>query len=303
MGSGAAGRGERDEELLAAAGVALARGDWAAARDAYRQMLEGGEHAAVLEGLAFASWWLQDDTTTIDCRRRAFRLYLEADDRVSAARVAVSLAKDHVLRGEHSVANGWVGRARRLLAEAGPVAEAGWLGIVRAHIALYADRDPPQARRLVREAIAVGRAVGSRDVEMLGLAYEGLGLVSDGLADEGMRRLDESTTAAISGELSGVDEAGTNARVRQGRLDEAGVPALHPRPGVHRGAPGHQRPHRRAPRLQHLPEARLGGERRPRGRGRDRPPARPGLAAPPAAACAHGGSYVSARMPPGPAPG
>jgi hypothetical protein len=89
---------------------------------------------------------------------------------VSAARVAISLARDHILRGEHSVANGWVGRARRLLAEAGPVAEAGWLGIVRTHIALYADRDPPQARRLAGEAVAVGRAVGSRDVEMQALA-------------------------------------------------------------------------------------------------------------------------------------
>jgi tetratricopeptide (TPR) repeat protein len=91
------------------------------------------------------------------------------------------------------------------------VAEAGWLGIVRAHIALYADRNPPQARRLAAAAVAAGRAVGSRDVEMQALAYEGLGLVSEGLVAEGMRKLDESSTAAISGELSGVDEAGTIA--------------------------------------------------------------------------------------------
>jgi hypothetical protein len=56
MGSGASGRGERDEELLALAGAALGRGDWAGARDAYRQVLEGGESAAVLEGLAYACW-------------------------------------------------------------------------------------------------------------------------------------------------------------------------------------------------------------------------------------------------------
>jgi hypothetical protein len=184
MGSGASGRGERGEELLALAGAALGRGDWAGARDAYRQVLEGGESAAVLEGLAYACWWLQEDATTVDCRRRAFRLYLDADDKVSAARVAISLARDRILRGEHSVANGWVGRARRLLAEAGPVAEAGWLGIVRTHIALYADRDPPQARRLAGEAVAVGRAVGSRDVEMQARAYEGLALVSEGLVAE-----------------------------------------------------------------------------------------------------------------------
>jgi hypothetical protein len=52
-------------------------------------VLEGGESAAVPEGLAHACWWLQEDATTVDCRRRAFRLYLDADDKVSAARVAI----------------------------------------------------------------------------------------------------------------------------------------------------------------------------------------------------------------------
>jgi hypothetical protein len=62
-----------------------------------------------------------------------------------------------------------------------------------------------------RDAVVIGQAIGSRDVEMLALAYEGLALVSDRLVAEGMGRLDESATAAISGELRGVDEAGTIA--------------------------------------------------------------------------------------------
>jgi tetratricopeptide repeat protein len=89
--------------------------------------------------------------------------------------------------------------------------ESGWLTIVKAHIALYADRDPPQARRHAQAGVAIGQAIGSREVEMLALAYEGLALVSDGLVTEGMGKLDESSTAAISGELRGVDEAGTIA--------------------------------------------------------------------------------------------
>jgi hypothetical protein len=81
--------------------------------------------------------------------------------------------------------------------------ESGWLTIVKAHIALYADRDPPQARRHAQARVAIGQAIGSREVEMLALAYEGLALVSDGLVTEGMGKLDESSTAAISGELRG----------------------------------------------------------------------------------------------------
>jgi DNA-binding NarL/FixJ family response regulator len=200
-----------DEDMLALAAASLQRGDWADARDAYQRALAAGEDAATLEGLAYACWWLQDDVTTIDSRRRAFRLYLEAGDPVSAARVAISLARDHILHGERAVANGWVGRAERLLAEAGPLAESGWLSIVKAHIALYADRDLPLARRRAQDAIALGQAIGSREVEMLALAYEGLALVSDGLVAEGMAKLDASSTAAISGELQGVDEAGTIA--------------------------------------------------------------------------------------------
>jgi DNA-binding CsgD family transcriptional regulator len=212
MESGGTGLSEPiGEDLLGTGAAALGRGDWAGARDAYRRALEVEETAAALEALAYASWWLRDDMAAVDARRRAFRLYLDAGDRVSAARIAIALARDHILRGDRSVTNGWVGRAQRLLAEAGPVLEAGWLAVVRAHVALYADLDPFQARRHAEEALAVGRAMGSRDVEMTGLAYEGLALVSGGLVAEGMEKLDESTTAAMSGELRGVDEAGTIA--------------------------------------------------------------------------------------------
>jgi LuxR family transcriptional regulator, maltose regulon positive regulatory protein len=211
MDSGGTGLGGRVEDLLALATAALGRGDWAGARDAYQQALAVGETAATLEGLAHACWWLRDDVTTIDSHRKAFRLYLEAGDQLSAARVAISLARDHILQGERSIANGWVARAERLLADAGPSGESAWLWIIKAHIALYADRDPPRARRQAQNAVAIGHAIGNRDVEMLALAYEGLALVSDGLVAEGMSKLDESSTAAISGELRGVDEAGTIA--------------------------------------------------------------------------------------------
>jgi LuxR family transcriptional regulator, maltose regulon positive regulatory protein len=203
MDSGGTELGERVEDLLALAVAALGRGDWAGARHAYQRALEVGESAATLEGLAYACWWLRDDVATVDSRRRAFRLYLDAGDPVSAARVAISLARDHILHGERAVANGWVGRAQHLLAEVGPGVESGWLSIVKAHIALYADRDPPKARRLAQDAVAIGQAIGDRDVAMLALAYEGLALVSDGLVAEGMSKLDESSTAAISGELRG----------------------------------------------------------------------------------------------------
>lgn len=199
------------DELLSQGMAALGSGDWSGARDAFRSSLSLQETASGLEGFAAASWWLRDGTSTIDSRRKAFRLYLDDDDRVSAARVAVTLVWDRILKGERSVANGWVGRAESLLADLGPVEESGWLTIVKAHIALLADRDPPEAHRLAQEATALGRAVGNRDVEMLALAYEGFALVSGGQVAEGMGKLDESTTAAMTGEMDGVNSTATVA--------------------------------------------------------------------------------------------
>ena len=120
---GGTGLGERAEDLLALAAAALERGDWADARDAYQLALAVGEDAATLEGLAYACWWLRDDAITIDSRRKAFRLYLDAGDTVSAARIAISLARDHILQGERSVANGWVLAAELTLS---PTHTAAW---------------------------------------------------------------------------------------------------------------------------------------------------------------------------------
>lgn len=61
--------------------------------------------------------------------------------------------------------------------------------------------DLDTARRLASDAVEQGRRFGLIDMEMLGLAVEGLALVSEGSVAEGMQRLDEATTAGIAGEL------------------------------------------------------------------------------------------------------
>ena len=46
--------------LLTAGGVALAAGDWVAARDAFGELVGRGETAEGLAGLGTAHWWLGD---------------------------------------------------------------------------------------------------------------------------------------------------------------------------------------------------------------------------------------------------
>jgi hypothetical protein len=119
----------RPPECLAG-DAALARSAWADARDAFEAALRIRETPETLEGLGMAAWWLDLADVVFDVRERAYRLYLERDDRAAAARVAVWLAWDcYAFRGENAVANGWLQRARRLLEGQPACSERAWLEI------------------------------------------------------------------------------------------------------------------------------------------------------------------------------
>jgi LuxR family maltose regulon positive regulatory protein len=186
---------------------ALSRGAWEEARAAFEATLGQGETAEALEGLGLAAWWLDDAGTTFEARERAYRVFAERGDRRGAARVATAIAWDYeTFRGELAVANGWLQRARRQLEGLEQSPEHGWLALREGEIALHSDTG--EARRLAAEGAAVGRELGSLDLEMTGLALEGLTLVSEGEVQEGMRLLDEATTAAVSGEMTDLNAIG-----------------------------------------------------------------------------------------------
>ncbi len=188
--------------------AALNRGAWDAARQAFEAVLEETETAEALEGLGWALFWLDRTEEALDIREKAFRLYREQGNQRSAARMAYGLAVDCIdLRGE-APASGWLDRARRLLEGLEPGAEHGWLALWEGHFALMYRRDSATARESGQVALEVGRQLGLIDLEMLALALEGLVLVADGSVDAGMRRLDEATAAALTGEMEALDAVG-----------------------------------------------------------------------------------------------
>ena len=188
---------------LVAGNQALMRGDWALARSSFATSLQDGETPEALEGLASAAWWLSDVGAVFDARARAYALYSRRGDRRGAGRVAVALAGDYLhFRCEIAVARGWFRRAHRLLDGLGAIPERAWLLIWDGDLGLLAGEEPSRVRELVREAGAIGRSLGSLDIEMPALALEGLSLVVAGQLAEGMARLDEATAAAVSGDLT-----------------------------------------------------------------------------------------------------
>jgi LuxR family transcriptional regulator, maltose regulon positive regulatory protein len=180
----------------------LAEGRWAAALGCFECAVAATETPEALEGLSWAAWWLDDADGVFAARDRAYRLYKRRGDRAGAARMATWLACDELdFHGAFAVASGWLGRARALLGELDLGPEHGWLAFFEGFLA-GGSGDASRALELAREAAAIGRRLGVPDVEMLGLALEGATLVSRCEVEQGMRRLDEATAAALEGEAT-----------------------------------------------------------------------------------------------------
>ncbi|MDX6647116.1 MAG: family transcriptional regulator, regulator of embCAB operon, partial [Miltoncostaeaceae bacterium] len=195
---------------LATARAALAEGRWQAARALFEDALGDGRSPEALEGLGMAARWLGDGAAALEAHEAAYRGYRQAGEGLAAARVATALALEyHAFRSEHAVASGWMERAARLLADAAPAAEHGWLALWRGHVDLQVRKDPAASLLRSAEGARIARALGSIDLEMLALAQEGLAMVSEGSVAEGMRRLDEAAAAATAGELSDLDAIAT----------------------------------------------------------------------------------------------
>jgi DNA-binding CsgD family transcriptional regulator len=187
-------------QLAEAAGEALAAADWESARHLFSEALVQDETPEALEGLARASFFLNDGAVALDARERAYGSYRAAGRAVDAARVAIALAWDYrAFRGERAVSDGWLGRARRLLDGCEPTREHGWLALREASFALPADVSRARVRCAAAEAI--GRQLGDVDLEMTAVALDGLARVSQGEVAPGMARLDEATAAATAGEM------------------------------------------------------------------------------------------------------
>lgn len=194
-------------DRLDAGHAALGRGAWEQARAAFDAALTLDASAEAWEGRSWAAWWLDDVELCLDARERAYRLHRAAGDIRGAARMALWIGDDHLeFRGEAAVANGWFQRAERLLADLEPTPEHGWLAAFRAHLVL--GHDPVDAQRLGARARELGTILHVVDLEMFGLATEGLALVNQGEVGEGMRRLDEAAAAALGGEYEQLAPAG-----------------------------------------------------------------------------------------------
>ncbi len=186
---------------LEAGQAALQGGAWQEARAQFEAALAEEPTPAAFLGLGIAAAAQLDAATTLEAHEQGYRLARSLRDDRSAARLALELAVDCMYFRGPAEAGGWLERASHLLEQVPLGEEHGMLTYIRASSALNDMHDPATARRLTAEGLAIARDIDYVPGEMLFLALDGLALVAAGEVEEGMRHLDEATTAAIAGEV------------------------------------------------------------------------------------------------------
>jgi ATP/maltotriose-dependent transcriptional regulator MalT len=157
-----------------------------------------------LELLATASYMLGLDEEWVAAHERAHHLHLEAGDAEAAARAAFWIGLSLALRGELGPAEGWLGRAQRLLDEKdADCVERGFLLIAYGH-GLLAQGDAAAAGTVGADAAAIARRFGNRDLFAFAMLLQGQAEVFDARVREGLQLLDEAMVAVATEDLSPV---------------------------------------------------------------------------------------------------
>ena len=174
----------------------MAAGDWSGARDAFAAVLGVAEVPEALLGLANACYWLGDLPAMMQSLERAYAAARQRPDPVLAAAAALSLVGYHKqFMGNVAAARGWLARAARIVEAEAPQLRGELLGGTA-----FVTDDPVESERLAREALAIGRANGNTDLELLAMTAVGGALVQQGRVADGMALLDEAMAGALGGE-------------------------------------------------------------------------------------------------------
>jgi DNA-binding NarL/FixJ family response regulator len=182
--------------------AALDAGRYPQARAAFEKALASEASATGYDGLAQALRWMGDGAASLAAREAAYRLYREGGDAPRAGLTAGWLAWDTLLlRGDWAVTQGWFARAERLLEDAPKSVERGWLLFFRGLVALNTFADAHAAEQQAHEAAELGSEHDEADLEFGARSVRGLARVALGDVPGGMRDLDETSAAAVAGEV------------------------------------------------------------------------------------------------------
>jgi class 3 adenylate cyclase len=188
-------------DSLHTAREAAARHAWREAHEAYSNADRADLTPPDLESFADAAWWGGKLDQAIRLREESYAAFAAAGEKLSAARLALTLSWDHSGRAAFSVSHGWFATAERLLEGQPESVEHGILILTRAVNALFGEGTLADAIRDFERAAELGERFGDRDTQVMALAGKARALVKSGEVEQGLALLDEASAAAICGEL------------------------------------------------------------------------------------------------------
>jgi class 3 adenylate cyclase len=188
-------------DVLHAAREAASRQTWREAYGAYSSAEREQLTADDLERFAEAAWWTGKLDEAISLRERAYAGFVEAGEKLKAARVALVLSEDQSSRAAFAVSHGWFANAERLLGAEPESAEHALLALTRAVNKMFAEGDFPEAIAEFDRAFELAQRFGEHDTQSLALAGKGRALVKSGEIEQGLALLDEASAVAASGAL------------------------------------------------------------------------------------------------------
>ncbi len=154
---------------------------------------------ADLERIAEAACWTRRYDEMLELLERAEAAYERDGDRRGAARMALTLTREHYQRNHDAVMGGWLARAANLLEGLPDCHETGLLLWMKVRGLLVIANDVPAALDHAHELVDFARRLGDPDLEALGLLDQGHALITAGRVREGSQLLDQATALAMSG--------------------------------------------------------------------------------------------------------
>jgi ATP/maltotriose-dependent transcriptional regulator MalT len=176
---------------------------WASAHESFSRADESSALGADdLERFAISAYLVGRDDEYLELLQRAYHTHVAVGAGASAARTAFWIGLRLLFRSETGHANGWFGRAQRLLErEAEERVEAGYLllGVAQQRIGAG---ELDAALASAESAVAIGERFSDADLVATARHLIGRVRLQQGRVSEGLLLLDEAMVAVAGGELS-----------------------------------------------------------------------------------------------------
>lgn len=151
--------------------------------------------------LAACAFMTGRDAECEDLRERAYHEFLERGDIELAAQSAFRLGFELLTKASMARGSGWLGRARRLLEDAGM--DSVVLGYLLVPEGIGSIRDnPSRSHALFSQALEIGKRFRDADLMTVARLGQGRSLIKMKRTADGMALLDEVMVAVTAGELA-----------------------------------------------------------------------------------------------------